>query len=263
MNNDYQQQQQQQQLYEPISLSSSPMIWMFGMANAQQLKCGDIKQCSKMFREATLSHNLSYDLSSDKIEHICVKLNRAVQCFNNYRKMCINDNFQHSKMTADFYDQMSEGPLGLTMELCNNPKFKQDYLTLGPCQKKYRGEFDRCLTMNQGNTMTQNGSNSTILEQFIEHCCTLHNYHNCIYDISLDKCGKDAAEFSLKILELFNRGYLRECAKYANLSHLCVRNRFSRSNGNILLPLNVHHLSCLMITITISTLSSFIWAFIF
>ena len=72
----------------------------------------------------------------------------------------------------------------------------------------------------------------------------------------------DAAEFSLKILELFNRGYLRECAKYANLSHLCVRNRFSRSNGNILLPLNVHHLSCLMITITISTLSSFIWAFI-
>lgn len=69
MNNDY---QQQQQLYEPISLSSSPMIWMFGMANAQQLKCGDIKQCSKMFREATLSHNLSYDLSSDKIEHICV-----------------------------------------------------------------------------------------------------------------------------------------------------------------------------------------------
>ena len=34
----------------------------------------------------------------------------------------------------------------------------------------------------------------------------------------------DAAEFSLRILELFNSGYLRDCAKYANLSHLCVRN---------------------------------------
>lgn len=77
----------------------------------------------------------------------------------------------------------------------------------------------------------------------------LHNYHNCIYDKSLDKCGKgmffvfikflklsfrilpsDAAEFALKILELFNRGYLRECAKYANLSHLCSRNRYTNAN---------------------------------
>ena len=69
-----------------------------------------------------------YDCSGNSIfSFFCFyrKLNRAVQCFNNYRKMCINDNFQHSKMTADFYDQMSEGPLGLTMELCNNPKFKQ------------------------------------------------------------------------------------------------------------------------------------------
>ncbi|XP_075680862.1 uncharacterized protein LOC113798443 isoform X2 [Dermatophagoides pteronyssinus] len=248
-NNNYQQ-------YQPITSSSSLMILMFGMVNAQQqqqqLKCGDLKQCSKMFREATLSHNLSYDLSSDKIERICVKLNRAVNCFKNYRSMCINDNIHNSKIITDFYDQMSEGPLGLTMELCNNTKFKQDYLTLGPCQKKYRGEFDRCLTMNQGNQITQNDSNSTILEQFIEHCCALHNYHNCIYDISLDKCGKDAAEFSLKILELFNRNYLRECAKYANLSHLCS-NRFSRSNAT-----NIHLLwSSITIIITAT-----IWSFI-
>ena len=53
------------------------------------------------------------------------KLNRAVNCFKNYRSMCINDNIHNSKIITDFYDQMSEGPLGLTMELCNNTKFKQ------------------------------------------------------------------------------------------------------------------------------------------
>ena len=36
------------------------------------IKCGDMKQCATMFRQATLSHNLSYDLSLDKIEEICL-----------------------------------------------------------------------------------------------------------------------------------------------------------------------------------------------
>ncbi|KAF7490579.1 hypothetical protein SSS_04130 [Sarcoptes scabiei] len=246
-----QQQQHQQQQRRRLKSSSNRNAGTSSRFNSflqrrslqhqqQPIKCDEIKQCSRMFREATLSHNLSYDLSSEKIEHICVKLNRAVQCFNNYRRMCINDHFQHSKITADFFDQMSEGPLGLTMELCNNSKFKQDYLTLGPCQKKYRGELDQCLTVNHRNSYGSNTSNSTILEQFIEHCC-------------LDKCGKDAAEFSLKILELFNRGYLRECAKYANLSYLCVRENhhsqrssasssWSISSDSIdLFDLNNHH----------------------
>lgn len=71
------------------------------------------------------------------------KLNRAVQCFNNYRRMCINDHFQHSKITADFFDQMSEGPLGLTMELCNNSKFKQ-----GKFDSKTLLKFDLNLSLN-------------------------------------------------------------------------------------------------------------------
>ncbi len=93
---------------------------------------------------------------------------------------------------------MSEGPLGLTMELCKNEKFKQgiinllkmsmivfnrfiDYLTLGPCQKKYRSEFDKCLKLPQIISNSQNDNsfhndnqnghhNETILERFIEHC---------------------------------------------------------------------------------------------
>ncbi len=42
----------------------------------------------------------------------------------------------------------------------------------------------------------------------------------------------DAAEFSLKILELFNRAYLRDCVKHANLSHLCIRNHYLASSAS-------------------------------
>lgn len=46
-------------------------LW-WNVVCGQNVKCGDIKQCSYMFRQATLSHNLSYDLSSEKIEKMCV-----------------------------------------------------------------------------------------------------------------------------------------------------------------------------------------------
>lgn len=55
-----------------------------------------------------------------------------------------------------------------------------DYLTLGPCQKKYRSEFDKCLRLPQISSNSKivdnsiyNGNghhNETILEKFIEHC---------------------------------------------------------------------------------------------
>lgn len=246
------------------------------------IKCGDMKQCATMFRQATLSHNLSYDLSLDKIEEICLKLKKAIKCFNDYRKTCI-ESFHHSKISSSFFDQLSEGPLGLTMELCNNPKFRQDYSTLGPCQKQYRSEFDRCLKLNHSSTVNKmrtattissdksgtndngienknlniNSNSSSLLERFIEHCCALHNYHNCIYDISESKCGRDAAAFSLKILELFNRGYLRDCSKYANLSQLCVR-QYHYLMDNSTTPIITGSRSlillliCVLVSITIS-----------
>lgn len=59
-----------------------------------------------------------------------------------------------------------------------------DYLTLGPCQKKFRSEFDKCLKLPQINNSNRNDNsfhngdhndqnghhNETILERFIEHC---------------------------------------------------------------------------------------------
>ena len=49
-----------------MSQNSGLLVW------GQSIKCGDMKLCSSMFRRATLSHNLSYDLSNDKIEEMCM-----------------------------------------------------------------------------------------------------------------------------------------------------------------------------------------------
>ena len=49
-----------------VGQHSGLVVW------GQSIKCGDMKVCSAMFRKATLSHNLSYDLSNDKIEEMCM-----------------------------------------------------------------------------------------------------------------------------------------------------------------------------------------------
>ena len=76
-------------------------------------------------------------MKTEKFTHLSItfnvlyfysKLNKAVDCFKEYREACVNEYQYHS--TAKFYDQMSEGPLGLTMELCKNPKFKQGEIIL-------------------------------------------------------------------------------------------------------------------------------------
>lgn len=136
--------------------------------------------------------------------------NRAVACFSEYRSECLaNETYYANKLTsATVFDQISEGPLGLTMELCNNEKFRQgnsklfysshkhntssfflfflsvcmsflDYLILGPCQKRYRGQFDQCLRMSTAPAPTKlypgygsphQQSPRTKLEMFIENC---------------------------------------------------------------------------------------------
>ncbi|XP_077293800.1 uncharacterized protein LOC143916533 [Arctopsyche grandis] len=140
--------------------------------------------------------------SENEIKDYCKAIKEILQCTDNWAKEC---------MTQEEIQGMREKieePFKFQKKLCDDEKFRSDYLQEKESIEKVSYEWKKCQT-NFANAMTDATKN--ILEIVNRMCCAQESYKKCTSMMCESRCTPEADKIVQQILDMPKQATEYQC----------------------------------------------------